>query len=114
VADFAAALKGVDADQLAHKQFSPGIGPYGEAEAVRAALSKLRETKPSSYTGAMIRRAPDLLIPGQWEVEFKIVRPFGDNGRLAEHWSENVLPCRNSWFRGFSARSDGPPAYPPA
>lgn len=84
-------MKGVDADQLAHKHFSPGVGPHGEAEAVRAALSKLRETRPSRYSGAAIKRVPDLLIPGQWAIEFKIVRPFGDNGRPAEHWSENVL-----------------------
>lgn len=39
----------------------------------------------------MVMRAPDLLIPGLWQSEFKIARPFGDNGKLAEHWSENLL-----------------------
>jgi hypothetical protein len=89
--DFADALKHVDTDQLAHRRYSPGIGPYGEAEAVRAAMSKLREAKPSTYADAIIKRVPDLLIPGRWAIEFKIARPFGDNGMPAEHWSENVL-----------------------
>jgi hypothetical protein len=90
-ADFADALKAVDSDQSAHKTFAPGIGPYGESEAVRAALSKLQATNQVLYSSAKTKRNPDLLIPGQWAVEFKIARPFGDNGRPAEHWSENLL-----------------------
>jgi hypothetical protein len=90
-ADFAHGLKSVDADRVSHKHFSAGIGPYGEAEAVRAALFKMRLAKPSIYNRAVIKRVPDLLIPGQWAVEFKIIRPFGDNGQPAEHWSENIL-----------------------
>jgi hypothetical protein len=31
------------------------------------------------------------VIPGEWAIEFKLLRPFGDNGKEAEHWSENVL-----------------------
>jgi hypothetical protein len=90
-ADFADALKMVDADRLAHKKFAPGIGPYGEADAVRAALIKLKNVKPAAYSGAIVRRVPDLLVPGQWAIEFKIARPFGDNGQVAEHCSENLL-----------------------
>jgi hypothetical protein len=89
--DFADALKKVDTDRIAHKHFCPGIGPYGEAEAVRATLLKLKEADPASYAGAVIKRLPDLLIPGEWAIEFKILRPFGDNGKAAEHWSENVM-----------------------
>lgn len=89
--DLADALKGVDADQIGHKNFSPGVGPYGEADAVRAAVSKLKISKPLLYGDAVIKRLPDLLIPRQWAVEFKIARPFGDNGQPAEHWSENLL-----------------------
>ncbi len=90
-ADFADAFKMADADRLSHKRFAPGIGPYGEAEAVRTALIKLKSAKPTWYADAVIRRMPDLLMPGQWALEFKIARPFGDNGRVAEHWSENLL-----------------------
>jgi len=32
-----------------------------------------------------------LVIPDEWAIEFKLLRPFGDNGAEAEHWSENVL-----------------------
>jgi hypothetical protein len=30
-------------------------------------------------------------LKGHWALEFKIVRPFGDNGKLAENWSTNLL-----------------------
>jgi hypothetical protein len=32
-----------------------------------------------------------LVIPNQWAIEVKLARPYGDNGLLAEHWSENIL-----------------------
>lgn len=31
------------------------------------------------------------MIPGAWAIELKLARPFGDNGRPAERWSENLL-----------------------
>jgi hypothetical protein len=46
---------------------------------------------PKHYSMAATKRMPDLLIPGEWAIELKIIRPFGDNGKPAEHWSENVL-----------------------
>jgi hypothetical protein len=91
VEDIANALAAVDASGAAHKQFKPGIGPFGEAEAVRAALGWLKSSKPDTYRSAATKRLPDLLIPGEWAIELKVVRPFGDNGLPAEHWSENVL-----------------------
>lgn len=89
--DFADTLKAVDSSGLSHKHFQPGIGPYGESDAVRAALHWLKEKTPNRYSLALTKRLPDLLIPGEWALEFKIIRPFGDNGKPAEHWSENVL-----------------------
>jgi len=91
VADFADALAAVDATRSIHKEFQPGIGPYGEADAVRAALAWLRDARAPTYRSAATKRLPDLLIPGEWAVELKVIRPFGDNGKPAEHWSENVL-----------------------
>lgn len=91
VSDFADALAAVDSTRAAHKAFQPGIGPFGEAEAVRAALAWLRDSGATAYRSAATKRLPDLLIPGEWAVELKVARPFGDNGKLAEHWSENVL-----------------------
>jgi len=39
---FASVLRAVDASGVAHKAFEPGIGPYGEADAIRAALDHMR------------------------------------------------------------------------
>ena len=86
---FASGLRAVDASGVAHKAFQPGVGPYGEADAVRAALERMRSD--SRFADARTKRLPDMLIPGQWALEFKIIRPFGDNGLPAEHWSENIL-----------------------
>jgi hypothetical protein len=91
VEDIASGLAAVDAERAVHKQFQAGIGPFGEADAVRAALAWLKQTNPSRYSKSATKRLPDLLIPGEWAVELKVVRPFGDNGLSAEHWSENVL-----------------------
>jgi len=86
---FASALSAVDSSGAAHKAFQPGIGPYGEADAIRAALEHMR--RDARFADARTKRLPDVLIPGQWALEFKIIRPFGDNGLPAEHWSENIL-----------------------
>jgi hypothetical protein len=91
VEDIASALAAVDAERAVHKQFQAGIGPFGEADAVRAALAWLKRTDAERFGAAATKRLPDLLIPGHWAVELKVVRPFGDNGLPAEHWSENVL-----------------------
>lgn len=91
VRDFADALAALDASGKAHKNFRPGIGPWGEADAVRAALLVMQQRFPSRYSGAACKRTPDLLIPGKWAIELKVIRPFGDNGKSAEHWSENIL-----------------------
>ncbi|MGE3151263.1 MAG: hypothetical protein AB7G48_01445 [Nitrospiraceae bacterium] len=91
VADFADGLVAVDSTRTPHKEFHPGIGPYGEAQAVSAALKQMKTKKPELYARAATKRLPDILILGHWALELKIVRPFGDNGKPAEHWSENVL-----------------------
>ncbi len=44
----------------------------------------------ASYSDPAIKKV-DLLIPGQWAVEFNTVRPDNNNGTIFEHWSENVL-----------------------
>ena len=46
VEDFADALAVVDASGATHKQFQPGIGPFGEADAVRSSLAWLKGSKP--------------------------------------------------------------------
>jgi hypothetical protein len=91
VDDFADALVEVDRSRVCHKHFQPGIGPFGEADAIRCALLELKKQHSDRYSKAVTKRLPDLLIPNAWALELKIVRPFGDNGMPAEHWSENIL-----------------------
>ncbi len=46
----------------------------------------------AEYVGKVAtRRTPDVLISGLWALEFKLARPFGDNGKQAENWSVNLL-----------------------
>lgn len=90
VDDIADSLVAVDRSRVAHKQFQPGVGPYGEREIVR--LIKQSLDTQAGYVGLLeIKRNPDLLIRGEWALEFKLARPFGDNGALAEDWSVNLL-----------------------
>jgi hypothetical protein len=101
ISDFAQAFKAVDTSsprgRSKTREYLPGIGPLTENEAVKMALKWLKETRPSIYSAAGPKPYPgkrqtcDLVIPGEWAIEFKLARPFGDNGAIAEHWSENLL-----------------------
>ena len=90
VDDIVAGLAALDACGSAFKQFQPGVGPYGEPQLVRA-LARQLNTLPPYRESVRPKRTPDLLIPGEWALEFKIARPFGDNGKEAENWSVNLL-----------------------
>ena len=76
-----------DAEMPIHKAFRPGIGPFGEPQIVRVIAQRLSAKGITAQT----KRTPDLDIQHQWAIEFKIVRPFGDNGKEAENWSVNML-----------------------
>jgi hypothetical protein len=102
VSDFADAFRAVDDTHpqgaSRTRTYKPGIGPLTEADAVNRALQHLKEgTRASYYRDASPKRYPssrqqcDLVIPEEWAIEFKLLRPFGDNGAQAEHWSENAL-----------------------
>ena len=80
-------LKEYDQEVPVHKAFRPGIGPFGEPQIVRVIADRLCNKGLSAKT----KRTPDLVIEDQWAIEFKIVRPFGDNGKEAENWSVNML-----------------------
>jgi hypothetical protein len=80
-------LKEFDSEMPTHKAFQPGIGPFGEPQIVGIIARKLSTKGISAET----KRTPDLDIQHQWAIEFKIVRPFGDNGKEAENWSVNML-----------------------
>jgi hypothetical protein len=80
-------LKKYDAEKPIHKAFKTGIGPYGEPQIVSIISARLNQAGIPAIT----RRTPDLDIKGDWAIEFKIVRPFGDNGKEAENWTVNLL-----------------------
>jgi hypothetical protein len=80
-------LKEFDSSEPVHKNFKPGLGPFGEPQVVGIIAKEFTTRGYASYT----RRTPDLDIEHEWAIEFKIVRPFGDNGREAENWSVNML-----------------------
>ena len=80
----------VDASAEPFRQYQPGVGPYSEPQLVKRISGHLNSLR--RYEGLVqTRRTPDLFIPGQWAIEFKITRPFGDNGNEAENWSVNLL-----------------------
>lgn len=90
VTDVADALAAIDSSRVPFRQFAPGVGPYGEPQVVRLVAEHLRRLE--AYAGGVqVKRKPDLLVNGHWALEFKIVRPFGDNGKSAENWSVNLL-----------------------
>jgi hypothetical protein len=91
VDDIAAAIRAVDRCGTPFKQFQPGVGPYGEPQLTKLIARHLHESCGNRYPHTRTCRVPDVLIPGLWAIEFKIARPFGDNGREAEHWSQNLL-----------------------
>jgi hypothetical protein len=88
--DIADALVAVDTCGVAFKTFQPGVGPYGEPQLLRAIAQRLNALP--AYNGMVrTKRSPDLLISRHWALEFKVARPFGDNGNEAENWSVNLL-----------------------
>jgi hypothetical protein len=90
VVDIANAIASVDASRAPHRSFQPGVGPYGEPQLVKL-IEMYLNTLPKYHGAVRTKRTPDLLIPNEWAVEFKIARPFGDNGKEAENWSVNLL-----------------------
>jgi hypothetical protein len=90
VSDIADALVGLDTSCERFRNFQPGVGPYGEPQLVKRIAAHLNEL--DKYHGAALtKRTPDLLISGDWAIEVKIARPYGDNGKEAENWSDDLL-----------------------
>ena len=90
ITDIADALVEIDSSGVPFKNYQPGVGPYGEPQLLAKVASRLNEL-PKYDRGARTKRTPDLLLPGEWAVEFKLARPFGNNGNPAENWSVNLL-----------------------
>lgn len=81
----------LDQSKVPHKKFQPGAGPYGEPQLFGSIVQFVKQTYPVEFKGIRTSLRPDILIPERWAVECKIVRPYGDNGVIAEHWSQNLL-----------------------
>lgn len=81
-------LKDFDSEQPIHKSFGPGIGPFGEPQLVIQIAKRLTELGILART---TKTPADMDILGEWAIEFKVVRPFGDNDKKAENWSQNLL-----------------------
>ena len=90
VNDIADSLVQIDRSREPFRSFQPGVGPYGEPQLVKLIANYLNHI-PKYIGQVRTKRNPDLLIPEQWAIQFKIVRPFGDNGKEAENWSVNLL-----------------------
>ena len=88
--DVLGALLHVDSSAEPFRHYQPGVGPYSEPQLVKRISSHLNSL-PGYQGSVQTRRTPDLFIPGQWAIEFKIARPFGYNGKEAENWSVNLL-----------------------
>jgi hypothetical protein len=80
-------LKVFDSEKPIHKNFQPGIGPFGEPQIVAIIAKRLCDVGFPAIT----RRTPDLEIARDFAIEIKIARPFGDNGKEAENWTVNLL-----------------------
>ena len=88
--DVADSLVEIDGSGVPFRHYQPGVGPYGEPQLLKMIASYLNRL--ASYGGdVQTRRTPDLLNPTEWAIEFKITRPYGDNGQEAENWSVNLL-----------------------
>ena len=90
VEDVADCLVAIDASKITFRSFQAGVGPYGEPQLLKEIALHLNRL-PKYDRQVQTKRTPDLLIPRQWAIEFKIARPYGDNGKEAENWSVNLL-----------------------
>jgi hypothetical protein len=88
--DIADLIVEIDASRIPFRLFQPGVGPYGEPQLLRQIKTSLN-IQPKYRGCVATKRTPDLLIPDDWAIEFKITRPYGDNGKEAENWSVNLL-----------------------
>jgi hypothetical protein len=66
------------------------VGPYGEPQLLKE-IARILDSREGMKGLVKTRRTPDLLIKDSWALEFKIARPFRDNGVQAENWSVNLL-----------------------
>ena len=110
VDDFAAALQEADAKRpqaqntRSGKPFQPGIGPHTEAQTVALVCDELVRSQPHKYDGQLaqgvsypdiVRQKCDLCygssLTWEWAIEVKMLRLFGDNGKLNDNILMHIL-----------------------
>jgi hypothetical protein len=81
-----------------YRNYNPGVGPHPEVEQIRSAINRVNN--PGNPLYGAITEAPypntnaqcDLLIPEEYAIEFKLLRPLGDNGREnSTQWFSDVV-----------------------
>src|SRR5438093_1220175 len=90
---FATALKAVDARRPVFtsrkgRVYQPGIGPHSEDHAIDLIVEEMKNINTHTYGGlacrvpyAESRRTCDVVLPGEWMVEVKMARFYGDNNK---------------------------------
>jgi len=93
VPDFAVALKAVDARRPVFtsrtgRVYQPGIGPHSEERAVDLILGEMKSTNRAAYERLACRvpypgsrQICDIVLAGEWMIEVKMARFFGDNNK---------------------------------
>jgi len=97
--DFANALLAIDSKYPIEGTFKPGIGPHTEdhsREMILEYFRSLPETYKEYNSASSIlypgkREMCDIVITDQWAIELKLLRPFGDNDKESEHWSNKLI-----------------------
>lgn len=94
ISDIADALVTIDSSRIPFqhrgRKYDPGVGPYGEPQLLKK-VKDILNSKAIYKDKIETRRTPGLLFKGSWAMEFKLARPFGNNGKEAEYWSVNLL-----------------------
>ncbi|HUK87395.1 MAG TPA: hypothetical protein VLT85_06995, partial [Terriglobales bacterium] len=102
--DFAKAVVLADSRRPVAKEFQPGIGPFGEPEAVQLAMKELEQAEPSRYREryrlgvkypSIPRQKCDLCLGStpnwEWAIEVKLFRMLGDNGKSNDNMLMHIL-----------------------
>ena len=86
-------LKEFDSTRPKFANWSPGIGPFEERPLVEKIARRLTESGIAAETEAEVDTVKriDMVIEGQWAIEFKLGRPFRDNGDVEPHWIPKLI-----------------------
>ena len=87
VKEIANILKDYDSEKPKdNERYRPGIGSLREDTLVKIIAERLKEKKHPSCK----KVHPDLDIEDEWAIEFKLARPFNDNGSRARINAYNI------------------------